>query len=137
VCHRVKEDAKDCRPSELEFPPKLGCGTPLLLSNRRQGQKNCAVGQIRPANDILDPIQEGRACRFKQHLFIIGVELPDRETTAARKPGECIGEPSRQAGQIIEGKQVAIVGCDHQLAFLARERSDRGRIGIDQRPEEL
>ena len=78
----------------------------------------------------------GRA-RFKQHLFIIGVELPDRETATARKPAECIGEPGRQAGQIIEGKQMAVVGRNHQLAFLARERSDRGHIGIDQRPEEL
>jgi hypothetical protein len=32
---------------------------------------------------------------------------------------------------------MAIVGRNHQLAFLARERSDRGHIRIDQRPEEL
>jgi len=131
MCRRIKQGAQDRGPCEFKLRAKLGLGTPLLRSNRPQGQKNCAISQIRPANDILDPIQEGRARRLKQHLFIIGVELPDRETAAARKPAECIGQPGGQAGHIIEGKQVPIVGGNHQFAFLARERSDRGHIGID------
>ena len=36
----------------------------------------------------------------------------------------------RQAGEIIEGEQVAVVGGDHQLALFARERPHRGGIGV-------
>jgi hypothetical protein len=43
----------------------------------------------------------------------------------------------RQAGQIIEGKQMPVVGGNHQFAFLARQCSDWGHIGVDQRPEKL
>ena len=93
MCRRIEQDAQDRGPRKFEFPPKLGLGTALLLANRPQGQKNRAISQIRPANDILDSVHEGRARRFKQHLFIIGVELPDRETATACKPAEGIGEP--------------------------------------------
>jgi hypothetical protein len=36
-----------------------------------------------------------------------------------------------QAGEIIEGEQVAVVGRNHQLALFARERPHRGGIGVD------
>jgi hypothetical protein len=61
-----------------------------------------------------------RARRLEQHLRVIGVELTDRETATARKPAECVREPGGQAGQIIESEQMAIVGRNHQFAFLAR-----------------
>jgi hypothetical protein len=41
------------------------------------------------------------------------------------------------SAKTVEGEQMAIVGRNHQFAFLARQRSDRRHIGIDQRPEEL
>jgi hypothetical protein len=137
VCRRIKQGAQDCRPRNFELPPKFGLGTPLLLSSRPHRQKNCAVAQIRPANDVFDPVQADRARRLKQHLFIISIELTDRETTTARKPAEGVGEPRGQARQIIEGKQMAIAGGNHQFALLARECSDRRHIGIDQGPEEF
>ena len=48
-------------------------------------QKNRPIGQVRPANDILDPVQERGARRFKQHLLLIGIKLTDRETATARQ----------------------------------------------------
>jgi hypothetical protein len=133
----VKQRAQDPRPHKFELAPKLGLGTPVLLANRPQGQKNRPIGQIQPANDILDAVQEGGARRLEQHLFIIRVELPDRETALARKPAERIREPGSQAGQVIEGEEVAVLGGNHQFALLTRECSDRGHIRVDQRPEEL
>ena len=65
-------------------------------SRRRPAQRL----HIRPANDILDPVQEGRARRFKQHLLVIGVELTGRETATARKSAEGVGEPGGQAGPL-------------------------------------
>ena len=62
---------------------------------------------------------------------------PAGHMRTARKPAECIGEPRGQTGQVIEGEQMAIVGRDHQFAFLARQRSDCRHIGIYQRPNEL
>ena len=77
------------------------------VANRRQGQENRAVGQIRPADDILDAIQEDRARRLKQHLVLVGVELPHREAAAAREPTERVGEPGRQAGEVVECEHVS------------------------------
>ena len=37
-----------------------------------------------------------------------------------------------QAGEIVECKKMAIVGRNHQIAFIARERSHRGNIGVDE-----
>jgi hypothetical protein len=45
---RVEQSAKDARPSHLKFAPKLGLGSPPSLGNRRQGKKNCTIGQIGP-----------------------------------------------------------------------------------------
>ena len=87
--------------------------------------------------DILDAVQQDRACGFKQHLLIVGVELPHGEAAAGREPAERVGEPVGQAGEIIEGEQIAVVGGDHQLALLARERPHRGGVGVDQRLEQL
>ena len=42
-----------------------------------------------------------------------------------------------QAGEIIEGEQVAVVGRDHQLPLFARERPYRGGIGVDRRFEKF
>ena len=50
--------------------------TPAKASERRcpslsaQGQKNRAVGQIRPANDVLDPVQESLWTCLKQYVIL-------------------------------------------------------------------
>src|SRR5438270_6922485 len=82
---RIKQGAQDRGPRNLKFPPKPGLGTPLLFSNRPQGQKNCTVRQIRPANDFLDPAQERGARNVKQHLLVVSVELTYRETTTVTR----------------------------------------------------
>jgi hypothetical protein len=70
-----------------------------------------------PADHLVDPIQGDRARRFKQHLLVVGIKPPYREAAAAREPAERVGEPNRQAGQVVECEQrgglvstVSIVG---------------------------
>ena len=92
----------------------------MHLADGRQDQKNRPVAEIRPADHLLNPVQEDRARRFKQYLLVVAVELPDREAAAAREPTQRVGEPNRQAGEIIECEQVTVIGCNHQLALLAR-----------------
>ena len=137
VHDRVEQGAEDAGPRDFELTPKLALRTPLRLSNGRQGQKNRPVPQIRPADHLLDAVQEDRACCFKQHLLIVGVELPYGEAAAGGEAAEGVGEPVGQAGQIVEREQIAVIGGNHQLALLARERPHRGGIGIDQRLEQL
>jgi len=93
---RVEEGAT--WPRNFECAPQLALRTPLPLSNGRQSQKNRPVAQIRPADHLLNPIQEDRARRFKQHLLVVGVELPHGEAAAGRQPAEGVGEPVGQAG---------------------------------------
>ena len=78
------------------------------------------------------PIQALRGCAGET----VPPELPP-VTGAALRRGETERFSIFRWNKILEGKQMAIVGRNHQLAFLARERSDRGHIGIDQRSEEL
>src|SRR5262249_56672734 len=100
-------------------------------------KKERPVAQIGSMAHVCDAMEEGRARRFKKPLLLIGVELTDGETTASREPAERIGEPVGQAGEIIECEQVAVVGCNHQLAFLARKGPYGGHIGVDQCLEQL
>src|SRR5262249_45012754 len=121
VYRGVEQGAEDVGPRDFELAPQLALRTSLPLANRRQGQKNRPIAEIRPADHLLNPIQEDRARRFKQHLLVVGIELPYREAAAAREPAERVGKPNGQAGEIIECEQVSVIGCNHQLAFLARE----------------
>jgi hypothetical protein len=68
------EGAEHAGPRDLELAPQLALKASLRLSNRRQGQKNRPVAEIRPADHLLNPIQENRPRRFKQHLLVIGME---------------------------------------------------------------
>src|SRR5262249_39606262 len=99
VHHRVEQGAEHVRPRDFELAPQLALGTPLLLPDWRQGQKNRPVAQIRPANHLLNPVQEDGPRRFKQHLLVVGAELPDGEGAAAGEPHSAsesqIGKPDR------------------------------------------
>src|SRR5439155_19423467 len=97
-------------PLDFELAPQLVLRTSLHLADGRQDQKNRPVAEIRPADHLLNPVQEDRARRFKQHLLVVAVELPDREAAAAREPTQRVGEPNRQAGEIIECEQVTVIG---------------------------
>ena len=127
--HRIEQGAQDARPRDLELAPQLVLRTSLCLRDGRQGQKNGAVGEIGRLIDILDAVQEDRAGGLKQHLLLVGVELPDREAAAAREPAERVGEPSGQAGQIVECQHMAVVGGNEELALLARQARTGAALG--------
>ena len=131
MCRRIKQGPKDRGPRKFEFPPKLGLGTTLFLANRPQGQKNCTVSQIWPADHILNPIQERGTRRFEQDLFIIRIEPPDCEAATACKAAESVREPWGHTGEVIKCEEVAVISRNHELALLPRECPDRGHIGVD------
>jgi hypothetical protein len=105
--------------------------------NVRQGQKDGAVRQIRPRDDVFDAVQNGRPGSLKQNLVLVGLELADRKAAAARKAAQGIGDPMWKIGQIVESQEMAIAGGDEQIAFFPRYRPDRRRVGVDQRPEDF
>jgi hypothetical protein len=76
---------------ELEMSPKLEWDA--AASGQLKGQMLPALARENFSDRGTQiPVQEGRARRFEQHLFIIGVEPPGRETATA-KPAERSGEP--------------------------------------------
>ena len=96
-----------------------------------------AVGEIGAGDDILDAVENDRAGGLEQHLVLVGVELAHREAAAARQPAERVGEPCAAGGQVVKGQHMAVVGGDEEIALLARQRPDRGGVGIDKRPQHL
>src|ERR1700730_10598224 len=65
VRHRVEQGAEGAGARVFKLPPQLALSTSLRLSNGCQGQKNRAVSQIRPTDNVLDAVQEDRARRLK------------------------------------------------------------------------
>jgi hypothetical protein len=63
-----------------------------------------------------------------------GVELPHGKAAAACEPAR-EQDPKGQAGEIVEGEQIPVVGCDHQVALLARGCPHR-RSGGELRPRD-
>jgi hypothetical protein len=99
--------------------------------------RKMARSQIRPADHLLDAVQQDGARRVRQNLLIIGVKLPYREAAAGRQAAEGVGKPIGQAGQVVECEDIAVVGRNHQLALFARERPHRGGVGVDQSLEKF
>src|SRR6516164_6901098 len=108
LCH-VEQGAQDAGARDIEFAPKLGLRSPLRLIDRGQGEEECTLGQIRPANHVLDTVQQDRPCRLKQYLLVIRVELPHSEAAAACESTKRVRKPKREAGEIVEGQEVTIV----------------------------
>ena len=100
VHHCIKEGAEDAGARELECTPELAFRFPPRLADGRHGQENSPVPQIRPADHLLDPIQQDRARRLEQYLLVVGVEPPYGEAASGRQPAKGIGEPVRQAGEL-------------------------------------
>src|SRR5258707_2026782 len=117
----VEQRSQKARTRELEGTPKLPQGASAAVGHGRQGQKKGAIGEIWPADDILNAIEENRARGLKQHLVCVRVELPQPEARTRGEPAKRVGERVRQAGEIVEGKHMRIVGGDDEVAFLARE----------------
>src|SRR5215471_9451965 len=98
-------------------------------------QKQGAVGKIRTADHILDAVEDDRAGRIEQYLVLVGVELADCKTASARQPAKCIREPRGQGRQVVKCQHMAVVGSDEEIALLARQASNRGDIGVDERAQ--
>jgi hypothetical protein len=68
---------------------------------------------------------------LEEHLITVCIKLTNGKTTPTGEPAKGIGEPGRQAGQIIEGEDMAIVGGNHEVALFARKRFRRSCVGIN------
>ena len=60
---------------------------------------------------------------MEQDFILVREQLPQRKAAAAGEPAKGIGEPRWQAGQVVEGQHMAVVGSDHEVAFLVWQRS--------------
>src|SRR5262249_25677758 len=98
--HQIEEGAEDAGTYQLELPPQFLFRLPPYVGYGRQYQEDRSVREVGPTDDFLDAIEHQRARRLKQDLFIVGVELPHRETATGREPTERIREPGRQAGEV-------------------------------------
>ena len=79
--HRVKQGAENGGMGGVEGRPNVILRLPVLGVDRLAGRKDRALGQVRPLDDFLDAIEDGRA-RAREHNFVlIGVKL------AGAKPG--------------------------------------------------
>jgi hypothetical protein len=96
VRRHVEQSAQDEWSRLLERAPKFGLRPALRVPDRCQRKKNCAVGQIRPADNILDAVQENRARGLEQHFLVIRIELPYGEAATACEATECVRGPSGQ-----------------------------------------
>src|SRR5262249_9326893 len=90
----VKQGAQYARSRALELTPKLALRAPVLLPNWLQRQKNAAVGQVAPADDVRDAVHQRGAGGLNQDLVIVGIELTHRKTAAARQATQRIRHPS-------------------------------------------
>ena len=87
---RVEQRAQNARTLGVERGPQFRLGAALLLWDGLQGQEHRPVGQIGPGHGVLDAVQDHWAGRVEQHLVLVGVELPNGETTAGGQPAERI-----------------------------------------------
>jgi hypothetical protein len=74
VCHDVEQGPQDARSRTLEVGPEFDLRAALCVANCRQSQDDCPICEIRPADHILDAIEQHGSCRFKVHFGIIAVE---------------------------------------------------------------
>jgi hypothetical protein len=58
----VEQRSQEPRSRDLEVTPNLPLGASATVSDGRQGQEKGAIGEVRPADDILDAIEKKRAC---------------------------------------------------------------------------
>src|SRR5439155_873063 len=56
--YNVEKCAQDPRSRALELSPELSLGTPWCVVDRRQGQDDHAIGEVRPPDHVLDAVEE-------------------------------------------------------------------------------
>ena len=134
---RIEERAKDVRSCEVELSQQRMLQPAFPFGNRCKRQQDSAVGKIGAGDDILDPIDDDRSRGRKENFILIGEQPTGRKGTPAGQPAEGIGQPGRQATEVVEGQDVAVAGRNEQLPLIARERPHRRHAGVDQRPQEL
>src|SRR5215468_1716647 len=132
MAHRVEQSPEQARTREFEVLPERLLRPAPGLREVGERQKQGAVGKIRTAGNILDAVKDNRAGSIEQHLVLVGVELADRKTASARQPAKCIREPRGQGRQVVKCEHMAVIGSYEEIAFLARQGSNRGDIGIDE-----
>src|SRR6516165_1674680 len=133
----VEQRPQKARARDLKVTPKLLLGASAMAGDGWQDQEKGAIGEVGPTNDVLDAIEKKRPRGLKQYLVCVGVELSQPKARAGGEPAKRIGQRMGQTRQIVEGKHMRIVRCDHEVAFLARESPHRGHVGIDQVLEQL
>ena len=134
VRHRIEQCAENVRSRDLELPPQHVLRALLRFGDRGKRQQDGAVGEIGPRYHLLDSIENDWLDGSKQHLVLIGVSC----RIAKARPlasGREIRQPRQQAGEIVKGQEVTVVGSDEQFVIFPWQGLHRGDAGIDQCPQ--
>jgi hypothetical protein len=98
-------------------------------SNSRQSSASERRSCSSIGANVREMLREQRPGSLEKDLLIVGIELPHREAAPAREPTERIREPGGQAGEVVKCQQITVVGGNHQLAFLPRQRPHGATLG--------
>ena len=72
--HCIEQCTKDARFCLIEAYPELALGPPLIFGDDCQGEHQRPIGEIAPADDVVDRRQDDWAHRIKQCFLIVSVE---------------------------------------------------------------
>jgi hypothetical protein len=67
----VEQRSQDARSRELELTPKLPLHPSPTVGDGWQCQAKGAIGEVGPADDIVNAIEKNQARRLKQHLVCV------------------------------------------------------------------
>jgi hypothetical protein len=84
----VEQGSQDARSRDLELTPELPLHPSPTVGDGWQCQEKGAIGEVGPADDIVNAIEKNRARRLKQHLVCVRVELAQSEVRARGEPAK-------------------------------------------------
>jgi hypothetical protein len=123
-------------------PKRRGCSAWNAVQNSLSGRR-CSSDIGYRTMLMARSARSGRSMKFsmpliiiaravEQNLVLIRAEFSDRKASPGREPAEAIRDPRGQAGDIVEGQYMAVIGGNEEIALLAWKRPVRRGVGVDQ-----
>src|SRR6476659_716248 len=98
----------------------------LLCGNSLQNRDQSAIRQVRSRCDIDDAVHDDWPHPAKKALFVVTVESTRRKTTTGAQSAKGIGDVGGNSRQIVERKDVRIVGRNSEVAHVSRQPAQGG-----------
>lgn len=95
-----------------ERVPQVMFGPPLTLTDCLEGDEDGAVGEVGPADHVLDAVEDNGSGCVEENFVPVGVELAGGKPAAGSEATEGVGEPPGKIGNVVEGEDMSIAGGD-------------------------